>query len=73
MSKLDDILEQLELINKARTGLLLGYLPQTKHEIKALMLELIGEDGIPKDRLHKSVVRIRNDLRAELRKKVQEL
>ena len=48
---------------------------EAKQQIKALMLELIGEDHEPgNDRLtpyHDTVAQ--NDLRAELRKKVEEL
>lgn len=42
MSKLDDIFNELEAINKPRTGLI-GYLPQTKQALKDLMLELMNE------------------------------
>jgi hypothetical protein len=65
MSRLDDILEQNHE----------GFTNSEKADIKALVLELIGEDenvGVdPEWPLSK--VKRRDDFRAELRQKVEEL
>ena len=76
MSKLDNII--LECANRVLDGKeekLGDYIDPTKESIKALMLEIIGNDeniGIDPE-WPMSKVKRRDDLRAELRKKVAEL
>lgn len=87
MIKLDNII--LDCVNKALDGKeekLGDYVDPTKEEIKALMLELIGKDDTPlsmgmyggtyiagDEKSEPKPVKYRNQIRAELRKKVEEL
>lgn len=75
MSRLDNII--LECINKALAGKeekLGDYVDPTKEEVKALVVELIGEDDMIDSRRPSSQFNQgKNRLRAELRKKVETL
>lgn len=77
MSQLDDILEEVR--KEGWNSGWNGDLNPLKDRVKELFLELIGEDakfksgGRDSDNLKNGRIRSRNDYKAELRQKVEEL